>query len=310
MAGDSPQAPSASLQISVVIPAYNAGQYIERAIRSVLEQSLSPCEVIVVDDGSTDNTGEVIAGAFRDRVKYFRQVNRGVAAARNAGVKQASGAWIAFLDADDYWDPRKLEKQAAAVSRRTDVVLVACGSAIVGREPKPGAASPVLTSALVRKKVRLRTPFPMGVLLRRDVFESLGGFDETLACGEDRELWARIAARHEMTSVPEPLLHVTNPATSLCSNPQLLLRDGFKANRKVMEALGVRPGLGKWMDLLALRRADARVYLGAGYEFLRHQQAREAFEAIRKSLACWPVAHPGTYRLAARLWFRKLAGRL
>ena len=101
-----------SLTISVVIPTYNYGRFIAEAIRSVFDQTLLPSEVIVVDDGSTDNTADIVR-EFREVVKYVRQENAGVCAARNRGVLESTGELIAFLDADDIWEPTKLELQAA-----------------------------------------------------------------------------------------------------------------------------------------------------------------------------------------------------
>ncbi|QYO66339.1 glycosyltransferase family 2 protein [Leptolyngbya sp. 7M] len=115
-----------SCRISVVIPTYNYGRYIAEAIGSALGQSLAPAEIIVVDDGSADDTAAVVAG-FGDAVKYIRQENAGVSAARNRGVAGSSGELIAFLDADDIWEPTKLEKQAALFRADSDIGLVHCG---------------------------------------------------------------------------------------------------------------------------------------------------------------------------------------
>ena len=111
--------------VSVIIPTYNYGRFIAETIESALGQTLLPHEVIVVDDGSTDETAEVVA-SFGERVRYIYQENAGVCAARNRGVAASSGDLIAFLDADDIWEPTKLEKQAAKFAD-PDVGLVHCG---------------------------------------------------------------------------------------------------------------------------------------------------------------------------------------
>ncbi len=109
-----------SMRISVVIPAYNAGRYIGRAIDSVLAQTRPAEEIIVVDDGSTDNTAE-IAGAYGDRIRFIRQENAGASVARNTGIAAATGNWIAFLDADDEWLPEKLRLQTEHLERNPDL---------------------------------------------------------------------------------------------------------------------------------------------------------------------------------------------
>ncbi len=107
--------------ISVIIPAYNAGEYIARAIDIVLAQSRNADEIIVVDDGSTDNTSEVVA-QYESKVKYIRQDNAGASVARNTGIEAATGEWIAFLDADDEWLPEKLKLQTEHLMRNGDLV--------------------------------------------------------------------------------------------------------------------------------------------------------------------------------------------
>jgi len=109
-----------SMRIAVVIPAYNAGRYVARAIDSVLAQTRPADQIIVVDDGSTDNTAEAVA-AYRHEVRYIRQRNAGASAARNAGIEAAEREWIAFLDADDEWLPEKLQVQSEHLQRNTDL---------------------------------------------------------------------------------------------------------------------------------------------------------------------------------------------
>src|SRR5260221_2437233 len=110
------------IEVSVVIPAYNAAHFLPRALTSVLRQTRQPSEIIVVDDGSGDDTRDV-AAAYAPKVTYFWQKNAGASAARNYAVKRANGKWIAFLDADDAWRPDKLERQMEGLQRQPDAVL-------------------------------------------------------------------------------------------------------------------------------------------------------------------------------------------
>ena len=115
-----------SPKVSVVIPSYNLGRLLTQAIDSVLAQTVVPSEIIVVDDGSTDDT-QVRLEPYSGRIRCIRQGNRGVSAARNRGIREASGQLIAFLDADDVWHPRKLELQLAAFEDRPDLGLLGTG---------------------------------------------------------------------------------------------------------------------------------------------------------------------------------------
>lgn len=178
--------------ISVIIPAYNAEKTIRRAIESVLAQDLKVLEIIVVDDGSTDATQHLIVSEF-PMVRYHRQSNQGVSATRNRGSELAKGEWLAFLDADDLWKPGKLRKQWRILKSHPDAVFITTDRDFFGKEY-------VYIGRVFRwrfKKLlshnRVNTS---SVLLRRDVFTALGGFDPTLVTGEDWDLWLRIVHRY------------------------------------------------------------------------------------------------------------------
>src|SRR5574341_1935425 len=115
-------------KVSAIIPVYNGEKYIEDAIRSVLTQTFSDLELIIVDDGSTDKTGEICKGFLSDsRVKYIYQENQGVSSARNTGIKRSNGEYVAFLDADDYWLPDKTEEQIKFLKIHKEFGMVHCG---------------------------------------------------------------------------------------------------------------------------------------------------------------------------------------
>jgi len=182
--------------VSVVIPAYNAGPYIEEALRSVLQQDYRPLEVIVVDDGSTDNTSGV-ARPFGPPVRILAQPHAGIGAARNAGVAAAQGRFLAFLDADDLWTPHKLSRQMSLLADDESLDLV-FGQVIEFRRAADGqvAESPAV-SGLV----------PGAALMRRSLFDRVGWFRRDLRVGEFID-WCARARELSMKSavLPEPVL--------------------------------------------------------------------------------------------------------
>ena len=191
--------------VSVIIPAHNASQYIGRAIESVLAQTRKPDEIIVVDDGSTDNTAEVIKKY--ESIRYIHQENAGVSVARNTGIETAASEWIAFLDADDEWIPEKLELQTELLRRNPDLVwttsnFIRCLCDEDRRAPdidlKQGQ------KALHGKEYFddfFQTTLPRGYgctitkLIKKSVLKDVGGFQVGQHIGEDTDLWFRIACR-------------------------------------------------------------------------------------------------------------------
>lgn len=176
------------------------------AVRSVLAQDAGDLEVIVVDDGSTDGTPEALARM--PSVRYVVQERRGVAAARNAGVRRARGDWIAFLDSDDLWLPRKLTAQFALHQRcpeilvsQTEEIWIRNGVRVNPRAYHRKPAGDIFLPSLERCLVS-----PSAVMLRRDLFESVGGFDERLMVCEDYDLWLRLACRVPFALLAEPLV--------------------------------------------------------------------------------------------------------
>lgn len=197
--------------VSAVIPTYNRRRSIERAVDSVLAQTQPPDEVIVVDDGSTDGTAELLVARYGDRVRVLRQRNAGVSAARNHGAREARGDYIAFLDSDDIWLPHRLERQLA-LAAASGAGLVVCNVRRVnsaGQEvnvfdrrqqfPRDGR---VLEHALLNPALA-----PPSVLVRREAFVAVGGFDESLTTAEDIDLMLKLALGTEVAVVPEVLVH-------------------------------------------------------------------------------------------------------
>jgi len=244
--------------VSVVIPAYNQDRFLGTAIRSVLEQTLPPDEVIVVDDGSTDGTGDVLA-AFGDSVVVVGQVNSGVSAARNAGVARASGSLIAFLDADDVWVPAKLERQVDRFRRDPDLGLVHTGVQHIDEGGAvTGANVDGLDGWVSREMLLLRRPVVLEAgstaVVPRRVFEALGGFDTRLSTAADWDLSYRISRRHRVGFVPDVLVSYRHHGENMHSNVDSLRHDMLLAFEK---AFSEDPEV----DRATRRRAYARLHL-------------------------------------------------
>jgi hypothetical protein len=195
--------------VSVVIPTRDRAALLGTTLRSVLWQREVDLEVIVVDDGSTDPTPEVVAAAADSRVTLVRRDEpHGPPAARNLGAGRASGKWLGFVDDDDVWGPEKLVRQLAAADA-ADRGWVYVGAVAVGERLGIVSGVPPPSPEAVMAVLPRSNPVPGGgsnVILRRDLFEVVGGFDERLAPCEDWELWARLTGHGPPAAVPEPLM--------------------------------------------------------------------------------------------------------
>jgi len=200
--------------VSVVIPAYNYGRFIADTIRSVLDQTLPPSEIIIVDDGSTDQTAAVVA-AFGDAVRYIRQDHAGVCAARNRGVNESLGELVAFLDADDTWEPANLEKQIARFETDEEIGLVHCGMREFDGETgettrfyMDGAEHGVADNLLLWEGATIAGPG--AITVSRKAFDRVGGFDTRMKVGEDWDFCYRVARLFKIGFVAEPLVNYRN----------------------------------------------------------------------------------------------------
>lgn len=193
--------------VSVIIPTYNRSRFVREAILSVLGQSACPEEVIVVDDGSDDDTASVVE-EFGQRVKLLRCAHGGVSAARNMGIRESRGRWLAFLDSDDLWLPEKLSAQLAFVENsrgfrilQTEEIWVRNGRRVNPRryheKPEGHCFEKLLDRCLVS---------PSAVMVERSLIDEVGWFDERLPACEDYDLWLRIGCRHPIGLIKEPLV--------------------------------------------------------------------------------------------------------
>ncbi|WP_031434784.1 glycosyltransferase family 2 protein [Methylomarinum vadi] len=192
-------------RISVIVPTYNRCRYLKRALRSVYAQSYAPYEVIVIDDGSGDDTAAMVQKQFPE-VKYFFQSNKGVSAARNLGIKQATGDWIALLDSDDEWLPSKLQLQAESLKDQNDKKVCHTEEIWIrhGRRVNPMHKHRKSGGWIFRQCLPLCVMSPSSIVLHRSIFDKVGMFDESLPACEDYDLWLRITAHYPVLFIEQP----------------------------------------------------------------------------------------------------------
>lgn len=281
--------------VSVVIPAYNAERTLAEAIQSILDQTYSPLEVVVVDDGSTDGT-EAVARRFGAPVRYVRQKNAGPSAARNTGLAQARGEYVTFVDSDDAFRPERVAVLVKALRQASPAAVFAAtdgwlwdGEQYVHRftlsHPTPGERS--LTDFLDYNRTIV------GILARRSVLLDVGGFQPDLWRSEDYHLWIRLlAAGHTYVYVPEPLYLYRLQLGTLSRNEELLRQDACRVHQEALRTLPLTWGERRriayllWRDRGNLHATAARAALNHGerLEWARRRAASVTCQGIRTLL--------------------------
>lgn len=259
--------------ISIIIPSYNHARYVGAAITSVLRQTYTNYEIIVVDDGSHDNTREVVA-AFSERVRYLWQENRGLPGARNTGIVAARGLYLAFLDADDLWEPSFLATVVGQLQAHPEWGAVHTGSRFVDHEGAPLPQLNTLTVPPEQMYDRLIDGeffAADAVLVHRVCFDQVGLFDERLRASEDWDMWLRVARAYPFGSLPAPLLLYRMHGENMSADPEQMMRYQLMVVEKHFGAAAGSPD--QWPR--ERQRAYAAVYyqIALGY-FLRAQPVR------------------------------------
>lgn len=299
-------------RVSVVIPTYNYARYVGNAIQSVLEQTVGDCEIVVVDDGSTDETADVVS-RFGSRVLYIFQPNRGLSAARNRGIQEASGKWIGFLDADDLWLPSKIERQFASLRGNDERVVLHSNAFISDESGKKSLCWQYQVSASLQKGLQvedllLRNWINVSTgLVARSVLLSIGGFDERLLASEDWDLWLRLGlAGYQFVYVEEPLAIYRHHEANMHKNVDRMRT----AQLRVLDTFFSRPDLPYRLRRLR-RRAYVNTYYSiaaARYHSYSGTRRIDTIREIFRMLACSP--RWGAAQLASlfasrfRLWFK------
>ncbi|WP_372845871.1 glycosyltransferase [Pontiella sp.] len=223
--------------VSIVIPAYNVERTIGRAIESVLGQAYEAIEIIVVDDGSTNATSDVCR-TYGEKIRYIRQENQGVSAARNKGIEHAMGEYIGFLDADDWYLPGKVEKLVSLLEKYPEAG--AATGAFVARcadrdqvQPPPGQVfadgrKDGLIDYFECECRNLWVVHTNTILIRKTVLDTVGGFNARYRFGEDVDLWCRIAGRYSMAYLDEPIAcYDRTSESSVCNMASNVLAHGL-----------------------------------------------------------------------------------
>jgi glycosyltransferase involved in cell wall biosynthesis len=287
------------MTVSVIVPVYNRGPQIAPTLDSVLQQTLSPLEVIVVDDGSVDESATWIEAHYGARVQVIRQPNGGVARARNRGLQQARGEFIAFLDHDDIWHPNKLERQIQALHSAPDAALCWCLWREIeadGTEREAGkrlweqpfwrGRSGWVFDDFTPKNILLSASVP---LIRTHALREIGGFDPRTQPSDDWDCWLRLARRHSFVFLPETLLDYSWHATNQSHDERAMWHGSQRALIKHWPAFWKRPRV-LWLVL-------GYAYFLKTFDF--YQQARAAiargdWREVRRQMVRSALRFPGS----------------
>jgi glycosyltransferase involved in cell wall biosynthesis len=227
--------------ISVIIPVHNRPEKVAHAINAVLAQTYQDFELIVVDDGSTDQTFATLQQirVRHPHIKLLQQKNRGVAAARNAGVKISKGEWLAFLDSDDSWEPSKLQAQIDFLKKHPKFQVVQTRERWIrnGERVNPHQKHQMQSGHIFEPSLELCLISPSAVLIAKNLFEDLGGFDESFPACEDYELWLRLTAQHPVGLIDEAFtIHTGGHADQLSRKYWGMDRFRIRAIQKLLDS--------------------------------------------------------------------------
>jgi glycosyltransferase involved in cell wall biosynthesis len=198
-----------SMQIDVIIPSYNRAHCLLRAVDSVLGQTYQDFNLLVIDDGSTDNTFELLKPYIDDKkLTYLKTENRGVSAARNFGVQNSISKWIAFLDSDDEWLPHKLTAQVEFIQQNPQIPLVHGEETWIrkGKRVNPKNIHKKFGGRIFERCLPLCLISPSATILKRELLTEVGGFDEDYVVCEDYDLWLKITSLYEVGFIEEPII--------------------------------------------------------------------------------------------------------
>lgn len=293
-----PIRPLTRSDVAVVVPCYNVGRFLNRALDSVYAQSFQDFRIYAVDDGSSDNTAEVLKEHSRRCVSIF-QTHAGQAAARNHGIRASDSPFIAFLDADDEWLPQKLERQVNILKRNPDLGMVCslCSLREGGDSKIAQLAAKDMpsTGRLFQHLVRTCFVFTPTVVVRRECIDEVGLFNESLTVSEDFNLWLRIAARRTIGIAPEVLAvtHKRPGSLSVSSAPEERLRNGVTALEDVQSSCP---------DLTPQEQQALRIALAERFYFYgSHLLSTGSIKLSREKLTSALKLRPSHWRALAKL---------
>ncbi len=292
----------------MIVPAYNAAPTVGRAVDSVLGQTFSDLELLVIDDGSTDPTYEVVRARQDQRVRCIKTENGGVARARNRGLAISSGEFVAFLDADDAWLPMKLERQLDLMVQWPSVGLCFTSAEVldgglrrIGEDPADSFSD--YTEALLM----IGNIVPGGgssAMVRRSALEAAGFFDPQLSQCADWDLWLRLSLAGDLAPMPEVLMRYTRATGTMSTDPKLLEKDTFALLDKFFAA----PSSTPYRSLR--RRAYSTQWMVCAGTYLHARQLRDSLRCVRRGLFTDPRSLPGPLLLPIRFGSRAWRNRL
>ena len=277
-----------SPRVSVIIPAFNASRFIRETIESALGQTLHPSEIIVVDDGSTDDTRDIVR-EYSSRVALYQRQQGGASAARNLGAREASGEWLAFLDADDVWMPTKLERECRLIDG--SAALVYCDRINIGDRgdlpEQQGTIQPLYEGdVFVPLLVIGNVITTSSVMLRTDVFRAVGGFcEDPRLLAEDWDLWVRVAAHHQFRACREALIQYRLHAGGMSRRLEQMM-----AARCLVTERALASDRGRALDPAVKRRVWSETWKVNGHDAVRQGAAMTALWAYLRSACHQPFA--------------------
>ncbi len=273
-------------KVSVVIPTYNYAQYIEEAVDSVLVQTHKDCEIIVVDDGSTDDT-RVVVSQYAPDVKYIYQKNQGLSAARNTGIRNSKGEYIAVLDSDDLWLSCKLEKQIRLFEANSRLGLVYSDGLVFGEElawdDLSFGGNMNFYRGRIFDKLVLGNFIPcLSVVIKRSCFDKVGLFDISLDACADWDMWLRISSHYEVDYVDELLVKYRKHRGSLGTRTEMVEENALKVLEKIF--------LEKNVPSILKRKAYSNAYLRSGGLYHKAMKPGKSRSRFFKSLLLYPFS--------------------
>jgi len=280
-------------KVSIVIPAYNAEAFIEETIDNAFKQTITDFEMIVVDDGSTDRTKQVIE-KYTDKIIYIYQKNQGTSAARNTGIYCAQGQYIAFLDSDDIWFPSKLERQINYLESNPKIDLVGCDAELINENGKSfnkfyskGKKYDVSPDEMFAQLLKKDFIPISSVVVKKSLARALGGFDLSMDC-EDYEFLLRAVQKYNIAFIDDVLMQYRISPNNKSQNLERQHRDIIKIMNKFVNAENVN---------LAIRKKFSSSHYGLGYALFEKDKFVEARKEFLHSVYYWPFLNLKKYIL-------------
>ena len=267
--------------VTVIIPTYNRGWILKEAIDSVLSQDFDDFELIVVDDGSKDNTIDILDGYANDII-VLRQGNRGVSAARNAGIAYASGHFIAFLDSDDLWLPGKLSRQVDFFNSNPGAMICQTEELWIrsGKRVNPKNRHKKFSGMIFKHSLPLCIVSPSAVMLKKSLLGKTGVFDESFPACEDYDLWLRISCKYSVFLINTPLIIKRGGHEDQLSKTPKLDKYRIQALKKIIESSLLSKD--QHNDAVKMLKKKCEIYAKGCLKRGRNDESRYYFDLAQK----------------------------